>query len=157
MKRLRLPLLGSTEVIYAARSPSFTCVQRWHTSSPKGKGQNLISSNSLGEIYFPDCWLANPNIQRLLTLGHLTTPALPKRISIIFLWEEFSQRDTIHIVNPLLNTVRSFGGRCGTHSYSDSPKIKREQITYEMSSYPCTDLLKIRWQTDSFWKDKLWV
>ena len=40
-------ILGSKTVIYAARRPSFTCVLRCHTISPKGKVQNLIRSNSV--------------------------------------------------------------------------------------------------------------
>ena len=105
MKRLRLSLIGSNALIYAARSISFTCVLRFHTSSPKGKFRNLLISNSVAEIYFPACWLANQNVHQLLNPGHLTTPALPKRLSLILLWAELSQKDPTPIVNPLQYTV----------------------------------------------------
>ena len=46
--------------------------------SPKGKGRNILISNSVAEIYFPACLLANKNVHRLLNPGHLPNPALPK-------------------------------------------------------------------------------
>ena len=122
MNRLRVPLLGSNTVIQADRSPSFTSVLRCYMSSPKGKGQNLISSKSVVGVYLPACWLANPKVHRFLKPGQLPTPTLPKRSSIIFLWEEFSQRAPIPIFNPLLNTVRVFVGIWGAHSFQSSPK-----------------------------------
>ena len=59
-------------------------------------------------------------------MGQMSTPDIPKRLSIIFLWAEFSQRAPIPIVNILINTVYIVGGLWGTHSYSDSPKNKKE-------------------------------
>ena len=73
-------------------------------------------------MYLQYYWLTNTNVHPLLMPLQLTTAALPKRISLIFLWVELSQRDTILIVNPLLKTVSIFGGKWGEHSYSDSPK-----------------------------------
>ena len=49
-------------------------------------------------------------------------PPFTDRLSIIFLWEGFSQRAPIPIVNPLLKTVCIFGGIWGAHYYSASPK-----------------------------------
>ena len=126
MKRLCLLLLGSKTIIQAARIQYFTCVMRCHTSSPKGKGQNLISSNSVAGAQLPDCWLDNPNVHQLLNPGQLTTPALPKRFSVIFLWAELSQRAPISIINPPLKTVCIFGGRWDAHSYLDSPKNNKK-------------------------------
>ena len=94
---------------------------RYHTSSPKVKVQNLISSNSVEVMYLPAIRLANTNIHLLLNPGQLPTTALPKRLSRIFLWEEFSRRDPILIVNTFLYTDYIFGGRWGAHSYLDSP------------------------------------
>ena len=105
MKRLRLSLLVSNTVICLDRSVSCTCVRRCHTSSPKGKGQNLLISNSVSEMYFPAFWLANTNVHRLLKPGHLPTPELPKRLSLIFLYAELSQRYPIPIVKTLQYTV----------------------------------------------------
>ena len=126
MKRLRLSLLGSKTVIQAARIPSFTYVLRRHTISLKGKGRNIISSTSVAGAQLLDYWLANTNVHQLLKLGYLPTLLLPNTISPIFLWAEFSQRNHITIDNPLLNIVYIFGGRWGTHSYSDSPKNNKE-------------------------------
>ena len=78
---------------------------RCHTGSPKGKDQNLLISNSVSEIYLPDCRLYNQKVHRFLNPLHLPTPALTKRLSLIFLWEEFSRRAPIPIVNPLQYTV----------------------------------------------------
>ena len=105
MKRLHLSLLGSKTVIQAARSISFNFVLRCHTSSPKGRGRNLLISNSVAEIYFPACLLDNKNLHRLLDSGHLPTPEIPKRLSIIFLWADFYRRAPTPIVNPLQYTV----------------------------------------------------
>ena len=79
MKRLRLSLIRSEILIQSARSLSFTFVMRCHISSPKGKGRNLLISNSVAEIYFPACCLANQNVHRFLKSGHLTTTALSKQ------------------------------------------------------------------------------
>ena len=38
---------------------------------------------------------------------------------------EFTQRDPIPMFNPLLKTVCIFGGRCGAHYYSASPKYNK--------------------------------
>ena len=56
---------------------------------PKGKGQNLLRYYSVVGENLPSIWLYNPNIAMLLILGQLTTTALPKRLSLIFLWAEF--------------------------------------------------------------------
>ena len=77
-------------------------------------------------VYLPVYWLYNPNVHRLLKPGHMPTPALPKRLSLIFLWEEFSQTDPIQIVNPLLDTVCIIGGRWCAHSYFYLPKNNKE-------------------------------
>ena len=73
--------------------------------SPKGKYRNLLGSNSVAEMYLPACWLANQNVHQLLNLAHLLTPALSKRLSLIFLRMELYLRDPIPIVNPLIYTV----------------------------------------------------
>ena len=64
--------------------------------------------------------------------GQLTNTALPKRISLIFLWAEFDQRDPMPIVKPLPKTVCVFGGRWGVHSYLASPKYKIQQTNLEI-------------------------
>ena len=130
MKRQRLPLLGPNTVIQAAIIPPFTCVLRWHTISSKVKDQNLIKYNSVAGEQIPACWLANPNIHQLLKPTQLPTTALPKRLSVIFLWAEFYQRDPIPIFNPLLKTVRICGGRWGAHSYLASPKNNKKCTTF---------------------------
>ena len=130
MKRLLLPLIGSKTLIQAYILPSFTCVMRCHTSSPKGKGRNLISSNSLLGAQLPACWLANPDVHRFLNPGQLTTPALPKRISVIFLWTEFFQRYHIPIFNPLLKKFVFFEGD-GAHTLIClHQKITRKEIIF---------------------------
>ena len=101
----------------------FTFVLRCHTGSPKGKGQNPISSNSVAGVYLPAYWLDNPHIQRFLNMWHLRTPELTERLSLIFLWYELPQRDPIPIVNPIPDTVYIFRGQWGAHSYLDSLKI----------------------------------
>ena len=126
MNCLRLPLLGSKTVIQATRIPSFTCVLRCHTSSPKGKGRNLISSNSLDRAQLTAYWLENQNVHRLLNPGQLPTHAVPKRLSLIFLLTVFSQRDPIPIVNSIIDTVCIVGGRWVAHYYSPSPKNSKE-------------------------------
>ena len=55
----------------------------------------------------------------------MPTPALPKRLSLIFLWAEFSRRDAIPIVYSILKTVCIFGRKWGAHSYSTSPKYNK--------------------------------
>ena len=62
---------------------------RCHTISLKGKCQNLLSSYSVVDANLPNSQLANTSIYQLLILGQLTTTALPKRLSLIFLWAEF--------------------------------------------------------------------
>ena len=91
-------------------------------SFPKGKGWNLISSNSVAGVYLPAYWLSNTDIHRLLNPGHLPTPALPQRLSLIFLWAEFSQRAPIPIFNPLQDTVYIVRGIWSAHSYLALPK-----------------------------------
>ena len=103
---------------------------RCHTSSPKGKDQNLIRCNSVAGAYLPAFLLADPNVHLLIKSVQLPTPELPKRLYLIFLWVEFSQMDTIPIVNPLLNTVRIFGGRWGAHSYLASPKNNKKKDNF---------------------------
>ena len=83
----------------------FTCVLRCHTSSPMGKGRNILSSNSVAEMYFQSCCFPNKNLHRLLKPVHLPIPALPKRIYLILLWVELSRRAPTPIVNPLQYTV----------------------------------------------------
>ena len=126
MKRLILTLTGSKKVIQAARSPQFTCVVICHTSPLKGKIPNLIRSISLAGAQLPACWLDNKNLHRLLKLGKMTNPVLPKRISLILLWAEFPQIDPIQIVNPLPNTVYIFGRQWGAQSYLASLKNNKE-------------------------------
>ena len=140
MKRLRLPLLGSETLIYAARLPSFTCVLRCHTSSPKGKDRNLISSNSVMGACFPAYQLANPNVHRLLTQVQLPTPALLKRIYLIFIWQELSQRAPILIFNPLLDIVYIVGGQWGVQYFCLCQKITSKHIAFRICFYPCADL-----------------
>ena len=122
MKRLLLPLIGSKKLIQTDRILSFTCVMRYHMSSPKGKFRNLISSNSVAGAQLSAYCLANTNVCRFLTPLQLPTPELPKRLSIIFLRKQFSQRGAIPMVNPLLNIVCIFGRRWDAHSYLSSPK-----------------------------------
>ena len=126
MKRLRLPLLQSNTIIQVARLLSFTCVLRYHTSSQKVKGLNLISSNSVVGAQLLACWFANPKLHQFLKPGQLPTPALPKRLSLIFSQANFPRGDSIPIVNTLLNTVRICGGKLGAHSYLASPKNNKE-------------------------------
>ena len=62
---------------------------------------------------------ANSNLQYTIGLesnsivvsGKITTPTLPKRLYLIFLLAELSQRAPTPIVNTLLNTVHIFGGQ----------------------------------------------
>ena len=122
MKRISLPLLGSNTVIQADRIQSFTCVMRCHTRPPKGKSQNILSSNSVAVVYIQSSRLDNPNVHQLLNPVHLPTPDLPKRLSLIFLWAEFSRRAPISIVNTLLYTVCTIGGRWGAQYYLASPE-----------------------------------
>ena len=125
MKRLRLPLLGSTTIIQAATRPWFTYVLRCHMSSLKGKDRNLLSSNSVAGAQILACWSANPNVHWLLITVQLPTTELHKRLSIIFLWVKFPQRYPIHIFNPLLKTVCVFGGRWGAQYYSAPPEYNK--------------------------------
>ena len=101
---------------------------RCHTSPSKGKSWNLISSNSVADVYLLGYWLANPNVHRLLKTVHLSTPALPRRLSVIFLWEELSQRALIPILNTLLDIICIVGGRWGAHSYL--ALLKNNRVTY---------------------------
>ena len=122
MKHLRLSLLGPNTIIQAARSLLFTRVLRCHTISPEGKGRNIISSNSVAIMYVSDCWLENKNVHWLLNPGHLPTPALHKRLSLIFLRRKFSHRSPIPIFNTIIYTVCIVGGRWGAHSYLALPE-----------------------------------
>ena len=134
----------------------FTGVLRCNTISPKGKGQNLISSNLIAGIYLPASLFTNTNVHTLLNPGHLPTTALPKRLSLIFLWTEFPRRDPIPIVNPLLYTVCIFEGWWSAHSYLFfSVRLHdwfRNRPPLLMLNY---------WQRDDklkvFWEHKLWV
>ena len=47
----------------------------------KGKGQNLLISNSVSGSKFPASQLSKPNVHQFLIPVHLPTPVLPKRIS----------------------------------------------------------------------------
>ena len=122
MNCLRLPILRSHTVIQEDISPSFTCVLMCHKISQKGKCQNLIIFNSVVGVYVPAYWLNNTNVHRLLNTGQLPTTALTKRVSIIFLWAEFSRRAPIPMFNPILNIFCIFRGRWDAYSYSASPK-----------------------------------
>ena len=62
---------------------------------------------------------------KLLSYFQLPTPVLTKRLSLIFLWAEFSWRAPIPIVKPLLKMVCGFGGLWGAHSYSASQKYNK--------------------------------
>ena len=106
--------------------PSFTCVLRCHMVYPKFKVRNLISSNSVAGAYILALLLANPNLHRLLKPVKLPTPVLLKRISLIFLWEDFSQRDTIPIVNALLYKFYIFVVWWCAHSYLALLKNNKE-------------------------------
>ena len=156
MKNLKLSLLRSKIVIWTTRLLSFTCVLRCHTSSPKGKCRNLLIYNSVAEMYFPACWLANANIHRLIKPGHLPTPTLPKRISIFFLWEEFSWRAPTEIVNPLQYTVCIFWRAIGCTLLFGFALI----LHYWFQNRP-PFLVLTCWQRDEnlevFWDHKLWV
>ena len=78
---------------------------RCHMRPPKEKCGNLISSNSVVGMYFPACWLFNPNVHRLLKPVHLSTPTLPNILYLIFLRAGFFLRDPIPIFNSLVYTV----------------------------------------------------
>ena len=49
-------------------------------SSPKGKGQNLLNSNSVAGENLQNIWLSDPNVHQLLVPGHLTNSALPNSL-----------------------------------------------------------------------------
>ena len=97
-------------------------------------------------FYLPYSWLANPNVNQLLIPGQLPTPVIPKRPSLIFLWEECSRKTPIPIVDPLLKNVYIFGGQWGAHSYLDSPKYNR--ITDNILNRPPLLVLTC-WQFDA--------
>ena len=89
-------------------------------SFPKGKGRNLISSNSVAGMYLPAYWLANQNVHWLLNIENLPTPALHKRISLIFLWE-FSPEGLLpqYSIHSNIQSV-FYGGQWIAQSYLDS-------------------------------------
>ena len=60
-------------------------VLKFHTSYTKFKDQNIIISNSVAGVYLPAYWLDNPNVHWLLKPVQMPTPALPSRLSLIFL------------------------------------------------------------------------
>ena len=132
MKRLLLPLLGSKTVIQADRRMLFTCVLMCHTIYPKENPQNLLSYYSVSGEKLPDSWLDNPNVHRLLMPVQLPTPALPNRLSLIFIWAELSQRAPIPIANPLLDTVCIVGGQWGAHYYSTSLDNNKETYCFRI-------------------------
>ena len=70
----------------------------------------------------------------MLMPGHLTTTAFPKRLYLIFLWAEWSQRDPIPIVDPLLKIVCIFVVLWGAHYYFSSTKYNK--ITYNFQNRP---------------------
>ena len=146
-KRLQLPFLGSKTVTYADRLLLFTFMLRCHIRSPKGKVQNIISSNSVAGKYLPECWFANPNVHRLLNPGKQPTPALLNRLYQIFLLVELSWRDPIPIVNPLLKTVRIFGGQWDEHSYLVSPNNNKKKVTFVIG------LFSLCWHVDNAMKN----
>ena len=129
---------------------------RCHTSSPKGKDQNILRSNSVGEMYFPACWLANPNVHRLLNPGHLPTPELPNMIYLIFLLAEFTQRDPIPIVNPLQYSVCICWSEMGCTLLFGFAAVLHNW--FQNRNYL---LLMNFWQRDDklevFWEHKGWV
>ena len=53
---------------------------RFHTRSPKGGDQNLLSNNSVAGAEIPSSLLVNPNVHWLLISEHLTNHALPKSL-----------------------------------------------------------------------------
>ena len=143
MNLLSLSLLVSKTVIQAAIILSFTCVLRCHSISPKGKVRNLMISNLVVGVYILAYWFSNTNVHRLLKSVQLPSYALPKRLSIIFLWAEFSIRGPIYIVNIVLYTFCIVECKWGAHSYWTSPKITRKHIAFVISFYPCADVFTI--------------
>ena len=124
--------------------------------SLKGKGRNLLSSNSLVEMYLPAFFLANRNVHRLLKPGHLPTTTLPRRISLIFLWAEFYRSAPLPIVNPIQYTVcicwremgctLLFGFAVILHNlFQNRPPL------LVLTCWQCDEKLEV------FWEHKLWV
>ena len=115
---------------------------RCHTSSPKGRGRNLLISNSVAGAKLPASWLANPNVHRLLIPVHLPTPVLPKRLSLSSYGRNFLKwilyQYPIHSSNGKL-----FGVRLGAQYYSDSPDNKR------MKNHCYNFFALIRWLFDN--------
>ena len=97
----------------------FACVLRYHVSSLKGEGRNLLISNSVAGANLPDIWLDNPNVHRLLIMGHLPTPSLPYNNSLYSYGRNFPKglmsQQSIRSSNGKL-----FGGRFGDYLYSAS-------------------------------------
>ena len=129
---------------------------RCHMSSPKGKGRNLISFNSVAVMYFPACWFVNTNVQWLPNLVHLATTALPKRLSLIFLWAGFSRRYPIPIVDPLIYTVCIFCRSMGcTLLFGFSVRLrywfKNRPPLLVLTCWQCDENLEV------FWEHKWWV
>ena len=119
----------------------FICVLRFHTSFPKGEGQNLLSSYSVVDEKIPAYWLANPNFRHLLILEHLLTPALHKRLALFYYgkscYEGLLSQYSVHFSNGKL-----FGGRFGAHYYSASPDIRRITKKLQLFSLCSDDLLR---------------
>ena len=129
---------------------------RCQTSYPKGKGQKLMSSNSVAEMYFPACFLTNQTYTSCRKPGHITTPALPRRLYLILLWAELSQRALIPIVNPLQYTVSIcwkemgctllFGFSVILHNlFQNRPPL------LVLNCWQCDEKLEV------FWEHKRWV
>ena len=127
-----------------------------HTRYPKDKSRNQLSSNSVAEMYLPDRWLENKDVLRLLKPGHLPTPALPKRISLIFLLEEFYQRAPIPIVNTLQYKVCICWRTMGCTLLFGFAAILHNLF----QNWPVLLVLTC-WQRDEklevFWENKWWV
>ena len=116
----------------------------------KAKVQNLISSNSVAGAYLPACWLANPILHQLIIPGQLPTTVLPNMLSLILPWADFSRRDPIPTINPLLKTFCVFGGRWGAHSYSDliwynriNNKFRNRIPLLVLNFWQCDDKLNV--------------
>ena len=144
MNHLRLPLIESNRVIQSYRRLLLTCMLRLHMRSPKGKGRKPIISNPVLGAQLQACLLANPTIHRFIIPGQLTSPALPKRLSLIFLLEVLSQRSPITIVNPLLKTFCFFGGIWGAHYCLASPKYNKKTNNFQ-NQLPLLVLTSLQW------------
>ena len=140
MKLIRLPLLSSKILIHSDRRPLFNCVLKCHTISPKGEGQNLLSSYSVASTNFPASWLDNPNVCQFLILVHLPNSELHKILALYSYGRHCIERvlsqQSVHSSNGKL-----FGGRFGAHFYSASLDIRRMTNTFAILFTFSNDLL----------------